>query len=228
MHRGRAGPGDAGCARAGRAGCAALAGTAEALPLDDGSVDAVVVAQAFHWFDGPAAVAEFHRVLRPGGRFGLIWNRAAHGQPLHREVDAIIEPLPPRTRRATTAVSGATRSADRGLFVAAGEHRGAVRAGARRRRVRRPLQLDQLHRRAAGSRAGGGGGAPPGAWPPAPGNRSGSGTRPRRTRTNGRSRRGGAGEPGPGGSRQEPRRQPRISGGWQPRPRSRALVGSPS
>ena len=51
-----------------------LAGTAEAIPLPDGSVDAVAVGQAFHWFDGDAALAEIHRVLRPGGRLGLIWN----------------------------------------------------------------------------------------------------------------------------------------------------------
>jgi ubiquinone/menaquinone biosynthesis C-methylase UbiE len=52
----------------------ALAGTAEAIPLPDASVDAVVVGQAFHWFDGDSALAEIHRVLRPGGRLGLIWN----------------------------------------------------------------------------------------------------------------------------------------------------------
>ena len=52
----------------------ALAGTAEAIPLPDASVDAVAVGQAFHWFDGDAALSEIHRVLRPGGRLGLIWN----------------------------------------------------------------------------------------------------------------------------------------------------------
>ncbi|AGT10480.1 class I SAM-dependent methyltransferase [Paracoccus aminophilus] len=52
----------------------ALAGTAEAIPLPDASLDAVVCAQAFHWFAHPAAVAEILRVLRPGGRLGLIWN----------------------------------------------------------------------------------------------------------------------------------------------------------
>src|SRR5215217_8960756 len=55
-------------------GVTALAGTAESIPLEDGSLDAVTVGQAFHWFDGDAALAEIHRVLRPGGRLGLIWN----------------------------------------------------------------------------------------------------------------------------------------------------------
>jgi SAM-dependent methyltransferase len=55
-------------------GVRALAGTAEAIPLEDASVDAAVVAQAFHWFDGERALPEIRRVLRPGGRLGLIWN----------------------------------------------------------------------------------------------------------------------------------------------------------
>jgi ubiquinone/menaquinone biosynthesis C-methylase UbiE len=51
-----------------------LEGTAEAIPLPSESLDTVVVAQAFHWFDGPRALAEIHRVLKPGGRLGLVWN----------------------------------------------------------------------------------------------------------------------------------------------------------
>jgi SAM-dependent methyltransferase len=55
-------------------GVAAKPGTAEQIPLGDGAVDAIVCAQAFHWFANPAALAEIHRVLKPGGRLGLIWN----------------------------------------------------------------------------------------------------------------------------------------------------------
>ncbi|WP_292959910.1 class I SAM-dependent methyltransferase [Novosphingobium sp. UBA1939] len=51
-----------------------LAGLADAIPLPDASVHAVVCAQAFHWFATPAAVAEMRRVLVPGGVLGLIWN----------------------------------------------------------------------------------------------------------------------------------------------------------
>jgi SAM-dependent methyltransferase len=51
-----------------------LAGTAEHLPLDDGSVDVVTVAQAWHWVDEALAVPEIARVLRPGGILGLVWN----------------------------------------------------------------------------------------------------------------------------------------------------------
>ena len=51
-----------------------FAGTAEHMELRDGSAHAIVAAQAFHWFDGDRALAEFHRVLAPGGRVALVWN----------------------------------------------------------------------------------------------------------------------------------------------------------
>jgi len=52
----------------------ALLGTAEEIPLADNSVDAVLVAQAWHWVNPQRAIPEVARVLRPGGRLGLVWN----------------------------------------------------------------------------------------------------------------------------------------------------------
>ena len=52
----------------------ALLGSAEDIPLPDDSVDTVLVAQAWHWFDPERATQEVSRVLRPGGRIGLVWN----------------------------------------------------------------------------------------------------------------------------------------------------------
>ncbi|HET9559925.1 MAG TPA: methyltransferase domain-containing protein, partial [Actinomycetota bacterium] len=73
------------------AGVRVLAGTAEAIPVAGGSVDAVTVGQAFHWFDGPRAVAELHRVLQPGGRVGLLWNVRDESVPWMAAVTAILD-----------------------------------------------------------------------------------------------------------------------------------------
>jgi len=51
-----------------------LDGRDVAIPLDDATVDCVIVAQAFHWFDAPVAMEEIHRVLVEGGRLGVLWN----------------------------------------------------------------------------------------------------------------------------------------------------------
>lgn len=55
-------------------GARVLNGTAERIPLPDASVDAVTVAQAFHWFHARTAAVEIHRVLRRGGGLAVIWN----------------------------------------------------------------------------------------------------------------------------------------------------------
>ncbi|WP_457101598.1 class I SAM-dependent methyltransferase [Microbacterium sp. P5_E9] len=52
----------------------ALQGSGERMPLPDRSADVVAFAQAWHWVDVPAASTEVARVLRPGGRLGLVWN----------------------------------------------------------------------------------------------------------------------------------------------------------
>jgi SAM-dependent methyltransferase len=74
-------------------GIEALAGTAEAMPLADDSADAVTVGQAFHWFDGPKALAEIERVLRPGGALALVWNRRpVESSELHAAISEIMAP----------------------------------------------------------------------------------------------------------------------------------------
>jgi SAM-dependent methyltransferase len=70
----------------------AIEGTAESIPLEAGAVDAVTVAQAFHWFDAERALAEIHRVLRPGGGVALIWNVRDGSDPLQEAYAALIRP----------------------------------------------------------------------------------------------------------------------------------------
>jgi SAM-dependent methyltransferase len=59
----------------------ALDGHAEGIPLPDGAVDAVLVGQAYHWFDAARALPEIARVLRPGGTLGLLWNVLDDAEP---------------------------------------------------------------------------------------------------------------------------------------------------
>jgi SAM-dependent methyltransferase len=67
-------------------------GTAERTGLPNRSADAVTVAQAFHWFDGSAALAEIHRILRPAGRLALVWNIRDLDDPVQHAIDELFRP----------------------------------------------------------------------------------------------------------------------------------------
>jgi SAM-dependent methyltransferase len=69
-----------------------LDGTAERLPLGDGSADVVTVAQALHWFDLDRALQEVHRVLKPDGRLVLFWNMRDLDAPIQRGVEELLAP----------------------------------------------------------------------------------------------------------------------------------------
>jgi ubiquinone/menaquinone biosynthesis C-methylase UbiE len=70
-----------------------LEGSAERIPLGDRSQDAVVVGQAFHWFEPRAALDEIARVLRPGGWLALLWNLWDLDDPAQAALDRIVAPL---------------------------------------------------------------------------------------------------------------------------------------
>lgn len=74
-----------------RPGFHSVAGSAEATTLPDASVDYVVAAQAFHWFNGPAVRREWLRILRPGGWMVLLWNaRKTDTTPFLRAYEALL------------------------------------------------------------------------------------------------------------------------------------------
>ena len=77
--------------QAAAAGAEILSGTAEMIPLDNGAVNAAVVAQAFHWFDTPRALSELHRVLAADGRLALVWNKRDESVPWVRRLGDSIE-----------------------------------------------------------------------------------------------------------------------------------------
>jgi len=66
-------------------------GTAEAMPIPDAFADAVVSAQAFHWFRPRPALREIRRVLRPGGGLALVWNTRDDAVRWSRRLTEIVE-----------------------------------------------------------------------------------------------------------------------------------------
>jgi len=74
-------------------GAVVVAGVAQAIPLGTATVDAMTVAQALHWFAMPQAVGEMHRVLRPGSRLAVVWNRRDLSDPLQADLHRLMAPL---------------------------------------------------------------------------------------------------------------------------------------
>lgn len=71
-------------------GLAGVDGSAEAIPVGGGEADALLAGSSLHWFDLDAALPEFHRVLRPGGRLGFGWN---HRDERHPTIAAMSEAI---------------------------------------------------------------------------------------------------------------------------------------
>jgi SAM-dependent methyltransferase len=69
--------------------------TAEHTGLADKSIDLVTAAQAFHWFNNEATKAEFERILKPGGKLALIWNKRNISQPFQQAYHAILNEYAP-------------------------------------------------------------------------------------------------------------------------------------
>jgi len=95
-----------------------LSGTAEAIPLEAATADALVCAQAFHWFSTEAALAEIHRVLKPDGRLGLVWNVRDESVDWVAAITEIITPYEGDTPRFHT---GRWREAFTGEYFSAPE-----------------------------------------------------------------------------------------------------------
>jgi ubiquinone/menaquinone biosynthesis C-methylase UbiE len=81
----------------------AILGAAEAIPLPDDTVDAVVCGQSFHWFRTDEAVPEIRRVLRRGRGLGLIWNIRDPDDAVQRAITPLLDPLVPPGRPSISA-----------------------------------------------------------------------------------------------------------------------------
>lgn len=86
-------------------------GSAEATGMPDSAVDWVSMASSFHWANFDTATREFHRVLRPGGRFTALWNpRLIEANPLLVEIEAYLDTLRPNIKRVSSGRSGITET----------------------------------------------------------------------------------------------------------------------
>jgi ubiquinone/menaquinone biosynthesis C-methylase UbiE len=96
-------------------------GAAEAIPLPDASVDAVVCGQSFHWFRSDEALSEIHRVLRGRRGLGIVWNLRDPEDELQQEVTCLLDPFVPAgrapVRDAIAAINADTRFTNVEQFV---------------------------------------------------------------------------------------------------------------
>jgi ubiquinone/menaquinone biosynthesis C-methylase UbiE len=95
-----------------------LAGSAESTGLPSGSADWLSMASSFHWVNFDAATQEFHRILRPGGRFTALWNpRLIQINPLLVKIEAHLDTLKPNIKRVSSGRSGITETLTDQLLV---------------------------------------------------------------------------------------------------------------
>jgi len=95
-----------------------LKGSAEQTGLPTASCDWLTMASSFHWANFEQATAEFHRVLRPGGRFTALWNpRLIEVNPLLVEIEAYLKTLHPNIKRVSSGRSGITETLTERLWA---------------------------------------------------------------------------------------------------------------
>ncbi|TDR73535.1 class I SAM-dependent methyltransferase [Paludibacterium purpuratum] len=94
------------------------AGSAETTGLATGCCDWLTMASSFHWADFDAATREFHRMLRPGGRFTALWNpRLIEVNPLLVEIEAHLATLRSDIKRVSSGRSGITETLTEQLWA---------------------------------------------------------------------------------------------------------------
>lgn len=95
-----------------------LDGSAEITGLADDSADWLSMASSFHWANFDKALAEFHRILRAGGRFTALWNpRLIEVNPLLLEIEAHLDNLRPNIKRVSSGRSGITETLSEQLWA---------------------------------------------------------------------------------------------------------------
>jgi SAM-dependent methyltransferase len=112
--------------RARSPGLEVIQGKAEAIPLPDASADGVFVSSAWHWMDPDLAVPEIGRVLRDGGRFGVIWAGRDHQSGWLREIGGLRVPATADSHDQGTADSHGQGTADSHDYTADSHDQGTA------------------------------------------------------------------------------------------------------